>query len=202
MPWDLPISAANLDLLNDRPRVRAITTKDPNMDEAAFAAFYAQTARPLFSYLLRVSGDRTVAEDLMQEAYCRLLSSDLPDMSPSESRSYLFRIATNLLHDRWRKYKEDPLPENVTEISSTAPVLDSKLELRRAFLQLNPRERELLWLAYVEGSNHKEIADYTGLKAGSIRMLLFRARRKLLGLLGVDPNQSNAGHSAGKEISK
>lgn len=166
------------------------------MDEAAFGAFYAETARPLFGYLLRVSGDRALAEDLMQESYCRLLSADLPDMSRSESRRYLFRIATNLLHDRWRRHKEDPLPDSLLETTSAAPFLDSKLEMRRAFEQLKPRERELLWLAYVEGSNHKEIADCTGLRAGSVRMLLFRARRKLLGLLaGYD-------QSADREASK
>jgi RNA polymerase sigma-70 factor, ECF subfamily len=184
MSWDLPISAANLDLLSETAGVRAIAKKEPNMDEAAFGAFYAETARPVFGYLLRVSGDRALAEDLMQEAYCRLLSADLPEMSRSDSRRYLFRIATNLLHDRWRKRKEDPLPENVLEMRSTAPLLDSKLEMRRAFEQLKPRERELLWLAYVEGSNHNEIADCTGLRASSIRMLLFRARRRLVELLG------------------
>jgi RNA polymerase sigma-70 factor, ECF subfamily len=184
MPWDLPISAANLSLLSETTRVPAIAKKEPNMDEAAFGAFYAETAHPLFGYLLRVSADRALAEDLMQEAYCRLLSANLPEMSRSDRRRYLFRIATNLLHDRWRKHKEDSLPDNLLEIGSRAPVLDSKLEMRRAFEQLKPRERELLWLAYVEGSSHNEIADYTGLRAGSIRMLLFRARRRLIDLLG------------------
>jgi RNA polymerase sigma-70 factor, ECF subfamily len=191
MPWDLPISAASLDLLSEKPRVRAITKKEPNMDEAAFGAFYAETARALFGYFLRVSGDRALAEDLMQESYCRLLSADLPAMNRSGNRRYLFRIATNLLHDRWRKHKEDPLPDNVLELGSTAPVLDSKLEMRRAFEQLKPRERELLWLAYVEGSNHNEIADYTGLRASSIRMLLFRARRRLIDLLGGRQRPAN-----------
>jgi RNA polymerase sigma-70 factor, ECF subfamily len=183
LPWELNISASDLDLLNDRPGVRAVTKKEPNMDEAAFRVFYAETARPLFSYLLRVSGDRVLAEDFMQESYCRLLSADLPAISRAESRSYLFRIATNLLHDRWRRHKEDPLPDDVLEMASSAPALDSKLEMQRAFEQLKPRERELLWLAYVEGSNHSEIADCTGLRAGSIRILLFRARRRLANLI-------------------
>jgi RNA polymerase sigma-70 factor, ECF subfamily len=183
MPWELNISAPDHDLLNDARGVRALTKREPNMDEAVFRVFYAETARPLFSYLLRVSGNHAVAEDLMQESYCRLLSADLPPMDRSESRRYLFRIATNLLHDRWRRHKEDPLPENVLEMTSSAPTLDSKLEMQRAFEQLKPRERELLWLAYVEGSNHSEIADYTGLRAGSIRMLLSRARRRLADLI-------------------
>ena len=49
--------------------------------------------------------------------------------------------------------------------------------------RLNPREREILWLAYVEGSSHKEIAEVVGLKAGSVHLLLFRARHKMARLL-------------------
>jgi RNA polymerase sigma-70 factor, ECF subfamily len=63
--------------------------------------------------------------------------------------------------------------------------------MRQAFRSLKSRERQLLWLAYVEGSSHKEIADSTGLKAGSIRLLLFRARRKLAGLIGVRQKDSD-----------
>jgi RNA polymerase sigma-70 factor (ECF subfamily) len=48
---------------------------------------------------------------------------------------------------------------------------------------LKPRERELLWLAYVEGMSHAEIATATGLGAMSIRILLYRARQKASQLL-------------------
>jgi RNA polymerase sigma-70 factor, ECF subfamily len=196
MPWELNISAAHLDLLRSRSRIRSIVRKQPGMDEAAFAAFYAETSRPLFGYLLRVSGERSVAEDLMQEAYFRFLSAALPQMNASEHKSYLFRIASNLLHDRWRRRREDPSPDDFSETAASSMPPDLRLEVRQAFQQLRPRERELLWLAYVEGSNHHEIADCTGLKAGSIRILLFRARRKLLNLL------SGRSSSAGPEASK
>ena len=48
---------------------------------------------------------------------------------------------------------------------------------------LKPRERELLWLAYVEGSTHTEIADTVGVKTASVKMLLFRARQHLATVL-------------------
>jgi len=53
----------------------------------------------------------------------------------------------------------------------------------REFAALAPRERALLWLAYVEGENHQEIADALGLARGSVKVLLFRARAKLKRLL-------------------
>jgi RNA polymerase sigma-70 factor, ECF subfamily len=48
---------------------------------------------------------------------------------------------------------------------------------------LKPRERALLWLAYAQGSSHREIAASLGVRAGSIKLLLFRARRRLAALL-------------------
>jgi RNA polymerase sigma-70 factor (ECF subfamily) len=52
-----------------------------------------------------------------------------------------------------------------------------------AMAQMRPRDRQLLWLAHAEGYSHREIAEVTGLGATSIRLLLFRARRKIARLL-------------------
>jgi RNA polymerase sigma-70 factor (ECF subfamily) len=48
---------------------------------------------------------------------------------------------------------------------------------------LSSRQQDALWLAYAEGSTHEEIADVLGMKTSSIKLLLFRARRKLAGIL-------------------
>ena len=56
-------------------------------------------------------------------------------------------------------------------------------DLSRALAQLKPRERQMLWLAYAQGESHKAIAETLGLKVTSIKLLLFRARRKLAALL-------------------
>jgi len=154
-----------------------------SMDEPAFGSFYKQTSRALLRYLVAVTRQPDVAEDILQEAYCRLLTAGRPEMDEQQTRSYLFRMATNLVRDRWRRGKESPLPQNSEEISPLDPEFDDKLHVRQAFERLKPRERQLLWLAYVEGSSHQEIADCTGLRAGSIRLLLFRARRRLLDFL-------------------
>jgi RNA polymerase sigma-70 factor (ECF subfamily) len=45
--------------------------------------------------------------------------------------------------------------------------------------RLSPRERALVWLAYAHGSSHREIAATIGVKTGSVKLMLFRARRKL-----------------------
>jgi len=152
------------------------------MDETSFRSFYDQSAPRLFSYLLRVCGERALAQDLLQETYFRFLTANLPPLTEVQARNYLFRIATNLMRDRWRHHREEPLPDKIEE-PSDAPCIDRQLEMRQAFQRLKLRERQLLWLAYVEGANHKEIAECTGLRAGSVRLLLFRARRRLAKLI-------------------
>lgn len=159
-----------------RPRPQTI-----GMNEGAFGVFYDRTARSLWAYLLRVVGDRDSADDLLQESYCRMLSANLPAMDEAERKSYLFRIATNLLHDRWRRGQ---VANRLTAPAATYEEnLESRTDVRRAFEQLKPRERQLLWLAYVEGSSHEDIGGITGLRVSSIRLLLFRARKRLAAAL-------------------
>ena len=55
--------------------------------------------------------------------------------------------------------------------------------LSPALAKLRPRDRQLLWLAHAENYSHSEIAQITGLATPSIRLLLFRARRKIARIL-------------------
>lgn len=158
-----------------------------HMDEESFRDFYERTARPLWAYLSRVLGDASQADDMMQETYYRFLRARLPDLGESHRRNYLFRIATNLLRDSWRQKKSEhmPMPEGLEVVfqDRTAEKIQQQSVLTSALGGLRPREREILWLAYAQGSSHKEIAEMLGLKSGSIRLMLFRARKKLAGFL-------------------
>jgi RNA polymerase sigma-70 factor, ECF subfamily len=151
------------------------------MDEQEFRVLYDATARPILAYLAGVTGRRDVAEDVLQETYCRFLIRRPQSMDANETRRYLFRIATNLLRDRWRKGDDETWQESAEEGFSVD--VDTQMDVRAAMRALKPRERELLWLAYVEGMDHTEIAAATGLRDISVRMLMFRARKKAAGLL-------------------
>ena len=61
-----------------------------------------------------------------------------------------------------------------------------RTDLARAMAKLRPAQRKMVWLAYVQGASHAEIAEALGLKAASIRLLLFRARKQLAGFLRSD----------------
>jgi|SRR5579864_1263275 len=154
------------------------------MDEEGFRVLYEETARPLLAYLVRASGSPEAASDLFQEAFFHLLRARNLPPETAGRRKYLFRIATNLLRDQWRRGKRDGLTRRETSVEERG---DGDAELgcsvRSALRQLQPRERQMLWLAYVEEYDHREIAAIMGLRYGSVRILLFRARHKLAGLL-------------------
>jgi RNA polymerase sigma-70 factor, ECF subfamily len=162
------------------------------MESEAFAGFYERSARSLWAYLARVSSDPALADDLMQESYVRFLCAEIPADGEVAARRYLFRIATNLLRDHWRRPRSasiEEVPEEFFAAASTQS--DSQAILGPALAQLRPRDRQLLWLAYAEGYSHREIAEVTGLASASIRLLLFRARRRAAHLL----RHSNGGRS-------
>ena len=157
------------------------------MDEDAFRGFYDRTSRALWSYLSRVTGDRQLADDLLQETYYRFLRASKQYESEAHRRNSLFHIATNLVRDARRRPFVSQLPEShhaALEVDGDlARRTERRADLDRAMAQLKPRERMLLWLAYAQGESHRDIADTLGLKTGSIKLLLFRARRKLAHLL-------------------
>ncbi|MGZ5434056.1 MAG: RNA polymerase sigma factor [Thermoanaerobaculia bacterium] len=163
------------------------------MGEDEFRAFYERTARPLWSYLSRITGDPHEADDVLQEAYYRFFRAGARHENEAHRRNSLFQIATNLVRDAARraKHRHDvPIEDESTVAAlptSGAPVPDHQAEIRtdlaRGMKQLEPVQREMLWLAYAQGASHEEIAEILGLRAVSIRTLLLRARRKLAGIL-------------------
>jgi RNA polymerase sigma-70 factor, ECF subfamily len=128
----------------------------------------------------------------MQESYFRFLRVRFPEMNQDYMKNYLFRIGTNLLRDHWRHSRVEPValaaPAEAEQPRAAANqhgerTFQLRSDVMNVMQGLKPRERELLWLAYVEGSSHREIAETIGLKEQSIRSLLFRARNKLATLM-------------------
>src|SRR6202453_1205963 len=160
------------------------------IDSEAFGAFYQRSARGLSAYLARVSADPALADDLMQESFVRFLCAGRPELSLAEgevaARRYLFRIATNLLRDHWRRPAAasiEEMPEEFFAARDRSGEWESQAILGPALARMRPRDRQLLWLSHAEGYSHHEIAQITGLASASIRLLLFRARRTIARIL-------------------
>jgi RNA polymerase sigma-70 factor, ECF subfamily len=164
----------------------------PPMDSEQFAAFYERSARSLWAYLARVSRDPALADDLTQESYVRFLCAvRADDDGEVAARRYLFRIATNLLRDHWRRPQAasiDEMPEELFSARCEWAQTETRVILGPAMAKLRQRDRQLLWLAYAEGYSHCEIAEITGLASASVRLLLFRGRRKMARLLREETN--------------
>lgn len=154
------------------------------LDERSFAAFYERTKRAVWSYVYRVTGHSADADDIVQEAFCRLIGADIAADDEEGLRRYVFKIASNLMADRWRRAaREASWLDRLRGGNDTYVDAAYDDTVSREFAALAPRDRALLWLAYVEGDNHQEIADALGLARGSVKVLLFRARAKLKRLL-------------------
>jgi RNA polymerase sigma-70 factor (ECF subfamily) len=154
------------------------------VDERTFAACYERDGRSLWSYAYRVMGRASDADDIVQDAFCRLLQAEVGDLNPEDLRRYVFRIASNLIADRWRRSTRE---QSWLDRLRGEPIaqLDAEYDdsVSREFAALKSRDRALLWLAYVEGEDHQEIADALGLSRGSIKVMLSRARGRLRDLL-------------------
>ena len=154
------------------------------IDESTFQSFYERTKQSLWLYVVRMMKDDALADDIFQDAYIRFLQSSVEHTGESQMKSYLYRIATNLINDHWRKMKRernwleaDTAREPTIDKGNT---IDLQHDLNEAFHQLSQQQRSLLWLAYAEEYEHKEIAEILKLRVKSVKVLLFRAKQKLM----------------------
>lgn len=177
-----------------RQRRSEATTRDrtlapaSGLNEATFRDFYTRTASGLRAYLHHAIGDAADADDLLQDAFVRLLGARNLPRSDEERRRYLYRIASNLVVDHFRRRQRERPWEARHAMEPHAQAgrdSDARLDMARTFARLRPRDRMLLWLAYVVEADHEEIARAVNVGHKSVKVLLFRARRKLAALLGA-----------------
>jgi RNA polymerase sigma-70 factor (ECF subfamily) len=156
------------------------------MDEGRFEAFYRRTAGGLWSYLFRMTGNEAAADDLLQKTFFRYLRANPALATEEHQRRWLFRTATNLALDHFRETKRERSRAELTDVRAT-PAVEPREVLRhdmmKTFAELKPRERALLWLAHVEEADHDDIGEALGVKTNSVKVLLFRARKRLGELL-------------------
>jgi RNA polymerase sigma-70 factor, ECF subfamily len=161
---------------------------DPGpMDEVRFDMFYRRTAPSLWSYLNRVTGDAATADDLLQKSFFHLLRTNPVFASEEHQRRWMFRTATNLALDHFREARRNRRYATVARQEVVGDAAESREMLRHdmmsTFAQLKPQERALLWLAHVEELDHEDIGAALGVKTKSVKVLLFRARKRLGELL-------------------
>ena len=158
---------------------RSRTGSPRPMEEARFEAFYRANAGSLWSYLYRLTGDSAATDDLVQKTFFRFLRATPVVASVEHMRRWLFRAATNLALDHFREMKRERSREVEAPLAHAEERAVLRHDMMKIFAELEPRQRALLWLAHVEEVDHQDIADSLGVKTKSVKVLLFRARKKL-----------------------
>lgn len=168
--------------------------------EPAFRELLKRYERPVFSLIYRMVRDRSLAEDLAQEAFIRAFNAIGSYNTSYKFSNWIFKIANNHTIDHLRKRKLDTVsihgsPHATTqdEISQSRLVVqaddESPLELMEhrelgsqiesAIGELREEYRTAILLRHVEGYAYEEIADIMGLPLGTVKTYLHRARNEL-----------------------
>jgi len=167
----------------------------------AYAELLARYERPVYTLILRMVRDRTLAEDLAQDAFIKAFSK-LGTFEPGRKlSSWLFKIAHNTAIDHLRRRDletvsldepagDDPdaAPRTVEDRAGETPAAaaeraDLSRAMTRAVARLRPEYRQVIVLRYQAGLEYAEIAQESGLPLGTVKTYIHRARKELSGLL-------------------
>jgi RNA polymerase sigma factor (sigma-70 family) len=143
----------------------------------SFEAFYEAENQTLFRRLWLIAGNRSEAEEIMQEAFLRLLERwDRIDQL-KDPTAYLYRTAMNVFRRRYRRsalaIRKALAPDTARDEFAAADARDAVL---RALASLSPRQRAALVLIELEGMSSQEAGEALGIKASTVRALATQGR--------------------------
>ena len=154
----------------------------------AFAEIVERYQAPIFRYLLRMTGDYQVAQDLAQDTFLNAYESILKTRAELSLKAWLYRIATNnALKFHRRRRLRSFIPLVGTEKSHTAestPSLDVKMAIEEALLQVPAERRICLVLHFVEGLRYREISEIVGANEDAVRKRVAKGRKEFRGAYG------------------
>jgi len=154
-----------------------------NGDRQVLTSMLATGVPKLVAFYRGMGFTRQDAEDMAADA-CESIVRHLPKLrNPQTFEAWFWRIARNKYHDHLRKRQRTPVVREaapVFDAPDDGVVLESEHEdIRRAFLELSERDRELLWMREVVGMEYADIASRLKATSGATRVAVMRARRKL-----------------------
>jgi RNA polymerase sigma-70 factor (ECF subfamily) len=141
----------------------------------------------LFNFFCRMTGDRTVAEDLVQDVFFRMLKYRKTFRDEGSFARWMFHIARNARIDYVRKYPaEVPILQDGIERPSPAPFPGQQLErdqdhslLNRALFELPQDKRELLVLVRYQELKYEQVAQLLNVDVGTLKVRVHRALKEL-----------------------
>lgn len=143
------------------------------MDENLVYSWYEQYKNGIFRYILPMTHDPHLAEDVLQDTFVQLLISNVR-LAPGKEPAWLYKVARNRCLDILKKNREhNELP----------PDIPAEPDWNRTFIEmispLTKQEQEIISLKFIGGFSHKGIADITGMTVAAAKKRYERAIKKL-----------------------
>src|SRR5689334_9567984 len=141
----------------------------------------------LVRYFIYLTGNRTVSEDLAQDAFFRILKYRHTYQPGANFRAWLYQIGRNVYADHTGKNKaEVPMPEETPELRAGDTPADRELQrkqeavlVRKALASLPSEKREVLILSRFQDLKYEEIAAILKCEVGTVKVRVYRAMREL-----------------------
>jgi len=159
-------------------------------EHSAFEDLYRRYSRAVFGLALRRLGDRSKAEEAVQETFAsvwRSAGSYKPERGPGAP--WLYAVARHAIVDRSRRRTEQPV-DSFDEPADVEPGPADRAEsgwvawrVHRALEELSPNERSVIELAYWSGLSQSEVAEYLGIPLGTVKTRTRAALARLAGVL-------------------
>jgi RNA polymerase sigma-70 factor (ECF subfamily) len=159
-------------------------------DREAFTALFNALAPRVYGYLLRATGNRAVAEDLVQSTFLKVHRSRERFLSGSPVVPWVFRIAQNVLKDEWRRDKRNAaqptsdgeLPPDAAGPENPTMALAAK-RVEAALRALPEEQRTVVLLHKFEGMKMEDVAEVLGISSGAARVRAHRAYKAIAAYL-------------------
>ncbi|MDR0895950.1 MAG: sigma-70 family RNA polymerase sigma factor [Prevotellaceae bacterium] len=169
-------------------------------DDDAYAAIYTRYVQMLFAYAMQFTADRELAKDAIQEMFVTLLRKRQQLKSTDNLKLYLFVVMKNTLlnhikkeltyRDYIIKVESQPIETPLMKLEMQEAQNRLSADIRQAFDRLSPREREVMYLRYVDELDIDAICTLTGIRYQSVQNTMQRALKKLKELfppgMGID----------------
>lgn len=180
-------------MADDHANLAALMRAVAGRDRGAFARLYDLTSSKLFGIALRILGNRSLAEDALQDVYIKIWrDAERFDTARGGAMAWMTVMTRNHAIDvlrRTGRHRHDPLDSDAAshgvEERATALSLD-RVDIVRGLASLAPGQSELVVRAYIEGLSREELAEAYGLPVGTIKSRLRSALAKLRTTLDQD----------------
>lgn len=141
----------------------------------------------LFNYFLRLTGNRPVSEDLVQEVFTRILKYRTTYRGEDRFAVWMYKIARNAHIDFLRRQKETvPLEDQFEEAQSADLIPEERVErqqeaalISRALKKLSPKKQEVILLSRFQNLKYREIAELMECPVGTVKGMVHRAVQEL-----------------------